>query len=787
MSREEELVKQNEALRDRLSKLSEASLRINQSLDFDAVLQGVLDSARTLTGARYAVVTLLDASGRIQDCLSSGFSTQEAERLWGVPEGSQFFDYLNAFSEPLRIPDLFGYLRSLGIAEFQAPIPAASILPFLSAPVVHRDERVGNFFLAREDRGHQFTREDEEILVMFASQAALVIANARRYREEQRAKADLETLINTSPVGVVVFDITTGHPVMFNQEAARIMGALGSPDQPVEHLLESMTVRRADGQEISLEEISLPEAFSSGETVRTEEVVFQVPDGRSLTTLMNATPVRSEAGDIETYVVTLEDLERMRAEFLAMVSHELRTPLATVKGSVATLLQHDHSLAPAEARQFYQIIDAQSERMRALITDLLDVARIETGNLPVTPEPTDLAVLAAEVANAFRISGHRHNLQVDIPRSLPWVMADRSRMAQVLGNLLSNAARHSPETSTIRVTAVPGVFHVSVSVSDDGKGIDAESLPRLFRKFTSFDRGDRAGDTGLGLAICKGIVEAHGGRIWAESDGPDLGARFIFTIPTAEEAGFVSPPPPSGRGSGTEQFQVLIVDDDPQALKHIRDALASSSYACIAASNPDDALRLAGQEKPHLVLLDLMLPGTGGIDLMAEIKDIRDVPVIFVSAYGQDWLIARAFQMGADDYVVKPFSPTELAARVGAALRRRAIPEPAGSYVAGDLAIDYEQCQVSLRGQPVPLTATQYRLLAELSANAGQVLTYEQLLSRVWAEDQDGNVRAVRTMVSAIRRKLADDPADPAYIFNRRGLGYSMPRSHDDAGRPPRS
>ena len=236
-----------------------------------------------------------------------------------MPEGSQFFDYLNAFSEPLRIPDLFGYLRSLGIAEFQAPIPAASILPFLSAPVVHRDERVGNFFLAREDRGHQFTREDEEILVMFASQAALVIANARRYREEQRAKADLETLINTSPVGVVVFDITTGHPVMFNQEAARIMGALGSPDQPVEHLLESMTVRRADGQEISLEEISLPEAFSSGETVRTEEVVFQVPDGRSLTTLMNATPVRSEAGDIETYVVTLqdmsslEDLERMRA------------------------------------------------------------------------------------------------------------------------------------------------------------------------------------------------------------------------------------------------------------------------------------------------------------------------------------------------------------------------------------------------------------------------------------------------------------------------------------------
>ena len=781
-----------------MSKLSEASLRITQSLDFDAVLQGMLDSARTLTGARYGVVTLLDGSGRIEDCLSSGFTAQETERLWEVPEGLQFFGYLNAFREPLRIPDLFGHLRSLGLGEFQAPIEAGSVLPFLSAPVVHRNERVANFFLAREDHGQEFPREDEEILMMFASQAALVIANARRYREEQRARGGLETLINTSPVGVVVCDAVTGRPVTFNQEAARIMGALAGPDQPVEQLLESVTVRRADGREVSLQELSLPEALSSGETIRAEEVVFEMPDGRNLATLMNATPVRSDAGDIETYVVTLQDmspleeLERMRAEFLAMVSHELRTPLAAVKGSVSTLLEHSHSLAPAEVRQFYQIINAQSERMRALITDLLDVSRIETGPLPVTLEPMDLAVLTAEAANAFRTSGHRHNLQVDIPRDLPWVMADRSRMAQVLGNLLSNAARHSPETSTIRVAAALGERHVSLSVSDHGKGIDAESLANLFRDFASFDRDDRVGDTGLGLAICKGIVEAQGGRIWAESDGPGLGARFIFTIPTAEEAGSVSPPLPSQvavppeRGRRPEQFRVVIVDDDPQAIRNIIDALPTSSYQCIATSDPDDALRLVEQERPHLVLLDLMLPGTGGIDLMTEIKGARDVPVIFVSAYGQDRLIARAFRMGADDYVVKPFSPTELVARVSAALRRRTASEPGAPYVAGDLVIDYSQRRVSLQGEPVTLTAVQYRLLAELSANAGGVLTYEQLVRRVWDEDYKGDARPVRTMVSAIRRKLDDDPANPAYIFNSRGRGYSMPRPDSTAtGRNP--
>ncbi len=163
---------------------------------------------------------------------------------------------------------------------------------------------------------------------MFASQAAMVIANARRYRDERRARNDLETLINTSPVGVAIFDVRTGAPLSFNREAMRMMDTLQNPDQPPEHLLEVMTVRRADGREISLEELPMSQALSAGETVRAEEVVFQVPDGRSVTTLINATPIRSDRGEVETFVVTmqdmspLEEIERLRAEFLAMVSHD---------------------------------------------------------------------------------------------------------------------------------------------------------------------------------------------------------------------------------------------------------------------------------------------------------------------------------------------------------------------------------------------------------------------------------------------------------------------------------
>ena len=191
------------SLRERLARLGEASLRINESLEFDAVLQDVLDSARDLTRARYGAIILLDEEGRAENVLSSGLTPEEAERLWNVPDAMWFFERLGRIPGPLRVPDLSGFLKSQGLSDPGLPVPAG---PFLAAPVRHLGRSVATVYPAREESGPEFGEDDEETLVMFASQAAMVIANARRHREERRTRTDLETLVDTSPVGVVVFD-----------------------------------------------------------------------------------------------------------------------------------------------------------------------------------------------------------------------------------------------------------------------------------------------------------------------------------------------------------------------------------------------------------------------------------------------------------------------------------------------------------------------------------------------------------------------------------------------------
>ena len=779
MSEIDELRQENQALRDRLSKLCEASLRISESLDLKTVLREVVESARALTDAGSGSIATMDGAGQLQEFITSGLAPVEHQRFLDLPHGPEVWEHLRQIQEPIRLRDLSAHLIALGF-------PGNRMLArtFLGAPIRHRGVHLGNFYLSDKDAGQEFTSEDEEVLALFASHAGAAVANARKHRDEQRARSDLEALVETSPVAVAVFDARTGKVVSINQEAQRIVGDLHMPGHSLDELLEVLRVRRADGRKIAPEESSLlAEWLPEATTIRAEEIVLQVPDGRTVTGLVNATAIRSKGGEVESLVITLQDmtplqeLERLRAEFLGMVSHELQAPLVSIKGCAVTAMGAETFRDPAQTQLFFRIIDEQADHMRALIGDLLDAARIETGTLSVAPEPADVAVMVEQAWKAFRTGGRTNPVRIDLPPDLPRVLADRLRIVQVLGNLLTNAARHSPESSAIRVAAARAGDQVAVSVADVGRGIPAARLPHLFRKFARSGGEDRRRGVGagLGLAICKGVVEAHGGRIRAESEGEGLGTRFTFTLPVAEEAGLGAAwSPASRRREEPQQARVLVVDDDPQVLGYVQRILQEAGYDALATGDPEKVAGLIEEGEPNLVLLDLMLPGTDGIELMRSLPALRDRPVIFLSVYGRGETIARALEVGASDYLVKPFSPTELVARIRAALRRHAGPH--GPYRAGDLSIDREERWVTLAGRPVELTATEYDLLSELAANAGRVVTHGDLLRRVWRSRNKGDTRVVHAFVKRLRRKLGDDASNPTYIFTEPRVGYRMPR-----------
>ncbi|MXZ96975.1 MAG: response regulator [Acidimicrobiaceae bacterium] len=768
-------------LRARMLGLTDAILRISEDLDVDVVLQEVVDTARELTGARYGAIATLDDAGGLQDLVLSGLSPEQQQKVVGYDRGWELLAYLRDASEPLRTTDFVAHLESEGFSGFWPDIGA-----FLSTQIKVRDRHVGTIFIGERHDDSMFTQDDEETLAMFAAQAAMAVTNARRYGDEQRAKADLEALVNTSPVGVLVVDAGSRTVVMANREARRIVGAPPAGARDATQDVWGLTCRRMDGSEVAFRELPVVRAVRDGEAVQAEELVIERRDGTSVTTLINASPIRSEDGELVSVVSTLqdmtplEDLERLRGEFLAMVSHELRAPLTSIKGAAATVRDSSMPLDPAEVGQFFGLIEDQADHMRDLINDLLDMTRIEAGTLSVSPEPTDLGVVIDEARSAFLSSGHRHSVDIETASSLPPVWADRRRVAQVLHNLLSNAAANSREWSTITLSASLEDTHVAVSVTDEGAGIAPERLRLLFTKFSQVHDDDPHGPRtgyGLGLAICKGIVEAHGGRIRAHSEGEGHGTRFTFTIPALDEpaatatdatgpAGGEAQPAPS------KVETILAIDDDPQALRYVRNTLAQAGYTPVVTSDPGELEHLLEAERPHLVLLDLVLPATNAFELIRRIPKILNVPVIILSGRGDDNKVAEAFELGASDYIVKPFSPTELLARIAAALRRQALSRHTEPYRVADLTVDYITRIVTVEGRAVKLTPTEYKLLSELCTNAGRALSYEQLLARIWEQDSGSDVQRVRTLVKDLRVKLGDNARSPTYILTVPGVGY---------------
>jgi PAS domain S-box-containing protein len=392
------------------------------------------------------------------------------------------------------------------------------------------------------------------------------------------------------------------------------------------------------------------------------------PDDRSLRMLdllaRQAADIIERTQDEEALRVAndrLVDVDRRKNEFLAVLSHELRNPLAPIRNSLYIL---EHAAPGGEqARRALQVIERQAQQMTRLIDDLLDVTRISRGKISLGRERVDLNAVARATAEDHREIFTRNgiDLEVDIALEPLWVDGDGTRLAQVIGNLLSNSAKFTPRggRTILRLDATPDGKAV-LRVRDNGAGIAKETLQHLFEAFVQAPQTlDRTrGGLGLGLALVKGLIEMHGGEVAASSEGVDKGAEFTVTLPLQAPASPRLSTLPAAEPT-TPARRVLVVEDNADAALSLREALELGQHEVVVAYSGPDGVEAARRYKPDVVLCDIGLPGMDGYDVARTLRGDPDTTVrttflIALSGYALQEDVTKSKQAGFDQHMAKP-------------------------------------------------------------------------------------------------------------------------------------
>ena len=507
-----------------------------------------------------------------------------------------------------------------------------------------REDEIGLLFNSFAKMVLAIQARERELAQTLSDSRELATVTAESRRRVEAAHADLLAMLETTPAALMIFDLD-GSVRLRNRAATEVLGI--EPQNPELRKNYWSRFKRVakDGSLIPPGQWVSARALR-GETVSNHELEIHHPDGRVYPIIASGAPLKNELGHVTGAVVAFQDIsrlrevDRMKEEFVSIVSHELRTPLTSIRGSIQLVLGEQDAVPDAEYRNLLQIALNNCERLVRIINDILDVSKIESGNLPLHKKAVNIAELIRQAVDVVRGPADNAGVRIDVklPGDLRPVMVDQDRIVQALVNLLSNAVKFAPGGSTVRVAALAGAQAVTVSVSDEGEGIAPENLSRLFRKFQQVDSSSsrRKGGTGLGLAITKAIVEQHGGRIFVDSE-LNKGTRFSIVLPVATpaEAAAVAPVVANRDGSASLHVRrVLVVDDDDDFRELIRRQLKHSGYVVFDARDAASALQIARTARPDVITVDLRMPGVDGwnfIEKLREEESLARIPIVVVS------------------------------------------------------------------------------------------------------------------------------------------------------------
>ncbi len=770
----------------RESYVAEILLQVTRLLsnlqNLDEVCQAVVGAMRQISGVHHSAVGFWENEAG-DFVLKNLFADSEDTRqlVVNLPVESQA-ELLEAIE---KVNDSFILKRTRGKAgslnEFLTQSDSAEILVM---PVL-REAQTRCVMLLYAKPWHQFSSHDHSLANGIAYQLAKSIENARYFSRLKEERAKLETVLLNMQNGVFIVD-AKGQIAYCNPQLARFVRSdsqalLGHSYYALFH---QVITHSGNSEKTRLEFEAALNQLSDQPSV---EVILLDPNPLYIQFQFFAidTGMSGRYGWGCVVRDVSDERERLAAtsNLLSGISQELHSPLAAIKGFVSMLSGSQAYWDEKRRQAFLDNINESANRLGRLIEHMLEVLRLDAGIVHLDRRLISLEPIIQRTVQPIRFAQKDNEYEIVVQEDLPEIEIDPMRVEQMLRNLLEYASKQSPPGGKIVIRADQQDDEIVISVSDQGIGIPPESLPHIFERSYRIDplSSDPGFDAGFGLYLCKETVVAHGGRIWAESEVGKgtiiyvaLPMNPLLSKPMLTSSQSVAQPALAQRAAWAP-INGLLVEDDAAMLRLLDLALQSEGYKTVAARRGETALELAATERFDFVLLDIQLPDLDGFQVCRRLREFTTVPVIMVTGRADDRDRVRGFNVGADDYLVKPINQDELIARVHAVLRRAQAPSKVeGQPIVhfGDLTLDFAHRQVLLRDKIVSLNPREYQLLYQLASKPGRVLTHSQLLAEIWGSEYRDETHYLWVHISRLRRKLEDDIDEPRYIFTEPGVGY---------------
>jgi PAS domain S-box-containing protein len=659
-----------------LETVNRIGVTLAAELDLERLMQSLIDAATEVSGAQcgafFSTNSMEQRERRVFFALSG--MPRESVANMSAARMMSLFELTFRDGGVVRIADVLQAPRFQRNTPFDGlPATRPPVRSYMAAPVASREGRLlGGLFFGHWKR-NAFNEHVEQLVGAIAAQAAIALDNARLYRALSESESRFRQLADAMPQ-MVWSARPDGAIDYYNRRWYEFTGLSKAREDDEKW----PTILHPDDVERTLE--LWQEAMRTGDVFETEHRFRDRRTGEYRWHLARALPMRDRSGritrwfgtstdidDLKQAQAALVDASRRKDEFLAMLGHELRNPLSAVVNAMSLLSLPD--LSSDDAGQARLIVHRQLQNMTRLIDDLLDVARVTRGKITLQSEVVDLQALMQRVISTVGplIEARQHRLETSLPGERVRLLADPTRIEQVLNNLLNNAAKYTEAGGHIWLSAVLLGDKVEIRVRDDGLGMNAETLARAFDLFSQAERSlDRSqGGLGIGLTMVKSLVAMHGGEVRAHSDGLGCGSEFIVSFPVLPADEVVQEVVDETRlyTNNSPAPRVLLVEDNLDAALSLRLLLARLGYIVEAVHDGPTALALAAEFQPQIVLLDIGLPEMDGYEVARRLRAQSDghAPILVaLTGYGREEDYRNSREAGFNHHLTKPIQVEEL-------------------------------------------------------------------------------------------------------------------------------